>query len=140
MAMTMKQVADGVIGVGKALTVENTVAGGGGLSALLVRRKMTGTGAALVFGGMGAFNLANEGLKGHNRASLGKVSASYMHSTIAPHGTGAGQAIRRISGGNPVAFSELADDVVASPGIMGKIDDYGANSALISALYNMGGR
>lgn len=137
MAMTVKQVASGI---GKALTTENTVAGGGGLSALLVRRKMTGAGAALVMGGIGAVNLGNEGLKAHNRASLGRISYNHMHSLIAPHDTGVVPAMRRISGNHPGAFSELADDVLASPGLMGRIDDHGANPALISALYNMGGR
>ena len=48
--------------------------------------------------------------------------------------------MHRVSGGNPGIFSDFAEEVVSSPGVTGKIDDYGATPELISALYNMGGR
>lgn len=132
-------------GIGKALTTENKVfnADGwhGGLSALLVPRQVNGAGAALIIGGGAALSLGSAGLQSRNKAKLGRVSYSDGMSRMTnSFTTGAVPAMKRASGGNYAAFADMAEEVVASPGIGGMIDDYGASPAFISALYNMGGR
>lgn len=135
MAMT-KKVVKGLGKVGKALTEPNTVDNGGGLSALLVPRRFTATGAAAVLGGIGAISMANEGIKGRNNAIMGKVS--YANGPARMTGSfvsGATQAMHRASGGNYAVFSDMAEEVVSSG-----LETYGATPALISSLYHMGGR
>lgn len=140
MAMESK-ILKGVKTVGKALTSSNTIENGGGLSSLIVRRKFNTAGGLTAVGIVGGATLVSEGLKGHNRAKLGRVSygdgPARMTNSFT---TGAVQAMKRASGGNYAAFSDMAEEVVASPGLTGMIDDYGASPELISALYNMGGR
>ena len=50
MAM-MSKALKGALKIGKALTTENNIADGGGLSSLIIRRKVNGAGAALILGG-----------------------------------------------------------------------------------------
>jgi hypothetical protein len=127
--------------VGRVLTEPNTIANGGGLSSYLVPRRLTAPGAAIVLGGMGTISLANEGIKGRNKALMGKVS--YVGGPARMTGSytsGAVDAMHRASGGNYAAFSDMAEEVVQSRGVTGVLDTYGATPALISSLYNMGGR
>lgn len=136
-----KKVLKGAKTVGKALTKPNTIADGGGLSSLLVPRKLTGPGAALVLGGTAAFNIGNEGIKSHNAAKMGKVSyGDGMTRMTNSFTSGAVPAMKNASNGNYAVFSNMAQDVVSSPGIVGSLDTYGATPELVSALYNMGGR
>lgn len=125
----------------KALTVENTIKNDGGLSSLLVPRQVNGAGAALIVGGGMALSMGSEGIKSRNRASLGRVSYSNGLARMTSSFTSGGpEAMHRVSGGNSAIFSDLAEESLASPGLIGKIDDYGATPELVSALYNMGGR
>ena len=134
MAMT-KKALDGLIGIGKALTEANTVADGG-LSALVVPRRFNKTGVGVVMGGMGAFAMANEGIKGRNKAKLGKVSYNGGPARMtSSYTSGAVEAMHRASGGNYSAFYDMAEETVG-----GTIETYGATPELISALYHMGGR
>lgn len=135
MAMVRK-VVSGLGKVGKALTEPNTVANGGGLSALLVPRRFTAPGAITVLGGMGAISVANEGIKGRNNAMIGKISYDNGPARMtAAYVSGATQAMHRVSGGNYEVFSDMAEEVVSSG-----LETYGATPALISSLYHMGGR
>lgn len=133
MAMTNK-----ILSVGKTLTKPNTLANGGGLSSFLIPRRLNTAGGLTVVGAMGTFMLANEGIKGRNRAKLGKIRYSdSMARMTNSFTTGAVSAMKEASGGNYAAFSDMAEEVVTRPFAL---DDYGATPDLISALYNMGGR
>lgn len=132
-------------GIGKALTTENKVFNSdgwhGGLSALLVPRQVNGAGAALIVGGGAALSFGSAGLQSRNRAKLGRVSYSDgMARMTKSFTTGVVPAMKQASGGNYAVFADMAEEVVAGKGLDGMIDDYGASPALISALYNMGGR
>lgn len=137
MAMATKVVK----GIGKVLTEPNTIANGGGLSSILVPRRLTAGGAAVALGGIGALNIGNEGIKARNRAKLGRVSyiggPARMTSSYT---SGAVQAMHKASGGNYAVFSDMAEDVVQGTGIGGIVENYGATPELVSALYHMGGR
>ena len=134
MAISMKTLKE----VGEALTKPNTIENGGGLSSLLIRRRLNATGGMAVVGTVGAVTLASEGIKGHNRATLGRVSyGEGMARMTNSFTTGVVPAMKRASGGNYEVFSDMAEEVVTHPM---SLDDYGASPALISALYNMGGR
>ena len=131
------KVLQGVKTLGKTFTNPNNIANGGGLSSLLVRRRANTAGGLAIAGTLGAVTLANEGFKGRNRATLGKISYDNgMARMTKSFTTGAVPAMKQISGGNYEVFSDMAQDVVAAPFAL---DDYGASPALISALYNMGG-
>lgn len=139
MAVTNK-VLQGFKNVGKALTQPNTIEKGGGLSSLLIRRRVNMAGGLTIAGTVGAVSLANEGFKGRNQAKLGRVSyGDGMARMTSSFTSGVVPAMHRASGGNYGAFADMAEEVVTSKGL-GRIDDYGASPALISALYNMGGR
>lgn len=125
--------------IGKALTQDNPI-DDGGISSLLIPRQINGAGAALIIGGGVMFNAGSEGLKSRNRARLGSVSYSDGMARMTNSFTSGGvKAMHNLSKGDSAIFSDLAEEAVASPGIAGKINDYGATPALISALYNMGG-
>lgn len=135
----MKMVTKTLKGLGKALTTPNTIENGG-LSALLVPRKVNAAGAALIVGGGYFFNAGREGIKGRNKAALGSVTyvggpARMTQSFV----SGGVQAMHDASGGNYAAFSDMAEEVMAGATVRGKIESYGATPELISALYNMGG-
>ena len=139
MGLTKKLLKAGKV-VGKAITAPNTVETGG-LSAYLVRREFNTAGIALIATGATAFNFGKEGLKARNNAKMGRVSYGDGLTRMTKSFTsGVPQAMRRASGGNYAAFSDMAEEVVAGQGLFETIDTYGANPALISALYNMGGR
>lgn len=124
-----------------ATTEPNTIATGGGLSSFLVPRRFNAPSAIAIMGGIGAFNMAKEGLKSHNRAKLGRVSYGDGLARMTDNfGSGVAKVAKRASYGNYNAFSDMTEEVVSSPGIVPKIEDYGANPAFISALYHMGGR
>lgn len=137
----MAMVTKVVKGIGKALTEPNTIANGGGLSSILVPRRFTAGGAAIVLGGIGSANVANEGIKARNRAKLGRIS--YVGGPARMTGSytsGAVQAMHKASGGNYAVFSDMAEEMVQGPGIGGIVENYGATPELVSALYHMGGR
>lgn len=135
---TQSKVLSGAKAIGKALTKPNTIENGGGLSSLLIRRRLNTAGGLTAVGVVGAVTFGSEGVKAHNTAKLGKVSYSNgMARMTNSFTTGAVPAMMKASGGNYAAFSDMAEEVVTA---RMSIDDYGASPALISALYNMGGR
>lgn len=135
----MKMVTKTLKGLGKAFTTPNTIENGG-LSALLVPRKVNAAGAGLIVGGSFFFNAGKEGVKGRNKAALGPVSYSGGPARMTQSFvSGSVQAMHDVSGGNYAAFSDMAGGVMAGSTVGGKIENYGATPELISALYNMGG-
>lgn len=110
-----------------------------GLTGLLVPYKFSGLGlgvavAAPIVGSIGATISAAS-----NRAAVGRVTYTpSMARMVGGTNTGAVEAMKRASGGNYGVFSEMAEKVVSRGGISSFVDDYGANPAMISALYNMG--
>ena len=142
--MAMAKKALNTLGkVDKALTSENNIANGGGLSSLIVPRKINAKGAALLIGGMAVFTTGKEGFKAHNANKMGKIS--YMDGPARmtkSYTSGVVPAMMKASNGNYAAFSDMAEEVVSGhDNVFGSIlDDYGANPAMISALYGMGGR
>lgn len=136
-----KKAFGGAKAVANALTMPNTIENGGGMSSLLIRRRLNPLGGAVVVGGLGAATVAHEGFKGHNRAKLGKITYADGPARMTNSFTsGAVQAMHRASGGNYAVFSDMAEDVVKGQGTIGGLDTYGATPELVSALYNMGGR
>jgi hypothetical protein len=53
--------------------------------------------------------------------------------------TGVVPAMKRASGGNYAAFSDMAEEVLLHNTAASKIENYGATPELVSALYHMGG-
>ena len=139
--MEMKKLANGAKKIFKSLTVENNISDGGGLSSLLIRRRVNGKGIAVIAGASTLLSLGDTGIKTRNKTKMGRVSygdgPARMTSSFT---TGAVDAMKRVSGNNPQVFSEMAQDVVTGSGIGGKLETYGATPELISSLYNMGGR
>lgn len=134
-------------GLGKAakgawmgLSESRTVADGG-LTALVVPRQLNPAGLAVATAGLTMFNMGKVGVDAHSRASMGKVVYdSGMARMTSNFQSGAVPAMMQASGGNYEVFSGMAKNVVSRGGIMGGIQDNGANPAMISALYHMGGR
>lgn len=130
----------GIKTVGKMFTKPNKVSDGGGLSALLIPRQVNAAGASLIVGGTLLANMADTGIKTKNRAAMGRVSYSNGMARMTNSFTSGGvQAMHRASRGNPAVFSDMAEEVLKSDNLMGKIETYGATPELISALYGMGG-
>ena len=128
-------------GIGKALTTENTIANDGGWSSLLIPRQVNAAGAGLIVAGTMGASLASEGMKSRNKNLMGRISYdSGLARMTNSFSSGAPEAMRRASGGNYEVFSDLAEEVVTSSSLSGKLETYGATPELISALYNMGGR
>ena len=129
--------------VGKTLTTENNIGNGGGLSSILIPRKVNGKGVAVLAVGGTALSLGNEGLKARNTNKMGRIS--YMDGPARmtkSYTSGAIPAMMQASNGNYAAFSDMAEEVVSGHNnVFGSIlDDYGANPAMIASLYGMGGR
>ena len=129
--------------VGKALTTENNIANSGGLSSVLIPRKVNAKGLAVVAVGGTALSFGNEGLKARNTNKMGKIS--YMDGPARmtkSYTSGAIPAMMQASNGDYAAFSDMAEEVVSGHNnVFGSIlDDYGANPAMIASLYGMGGR
>jgi hypothetical protein len=125
-----------------ALTQENSIKNNnGGLSSILVPRQANLAGVGVIAGGTILLGTGKAGFKSGNKAQLGDVSytkgpARMTNSFI----SGGVKAMHDVSRGDPAVFSDLADDVLQPKSLGAKIDDYGANPELISALYNMGGK
>lgn len=138
---TAKKVLEGVKAFGNAVTVPNNIKNGGGLSSLLVPRKLNATGGLAIAGVIGGVSLVKEGVKSRNRAKLGKITYADGPARMTDSFTsGAVSAMKRASGGNYAVFSDMAEEVVTNSSIGGAIENYGATPELISALYRMGGR
>jgi hypothetical protein len=136
-----KRALKGLGKVGKALTQENNIADGGGLSSLLIPRQVNGAGAAVIVGGGMALSMGNEGFKSRNKASLGRVSYGGGPARMTSSFTSGGvEAMHRVAGGNSAVFADLAEESLNNGSLGGAIENYGATPELISALYNMGGR
>lgn len=141
MALTMKAIKTVGSAINKHLLTENTIANGGGFSSLLVPRKVNGRGALLATAGMFAISAGDTGLQARNRSKAGYISyGDGMARMTDSYTSGVIPAMKRQSGGNYGIFADMAEEVVSTPGIRGAIDDYGVTPAMISALYNMGGR
>lgn len=135
-----KKALQGLGKVSKALTEPNTIADGG-LSAAIIRRRFKPSTAIGIVGGMGAVSLANEGLQGRNKATLGRVRYNGGPARMTgSYTSGAVRAMHRASGGNYGAFSDMAEEAMQGQTVSGAIETYGATPELISALYHMGGR
>ena len=124
-------------------TSPNNIANKGGLSSLLIPRKVNAKGAALLIGGAAVLNTGKEGLKARNANKMGKIS--YMDGPARmtkSYTSGAIPAMMQASNGNYAAFSDMAEEVVSGHNnVFGSVvDDYGANPAMIASLYGMGGR
>ena len=142
MAM-VKKVLNTLGKVGKSLTTENTIAKGGGLSSVLIPRKVNAKGAAVLIGGAALIGTANEGLKARNVNKMGKITyANGPARMTKSYTSGAVPAIMQASQGNYEIFSDMAEEVVNGHlNIAGSIlDDYGATPAMIASLYGMRGR
>ena len=124
-------------------TSPNNIANHGGLSSLLIPRKVNAKGAALLIGGATVFNTGKEGLKARNTNKMGRIS--YMDGPARmtkSYTSGAIPAMMQASNGNYAAFSDMAEEVISGHNnVFGSVlDDYGANPAMIASLYRMGGR
>ena len=130
-------------GASEMFTSPNTIDRGGGLSSLIVRRKVNGAGLALIVGGGATLSIGNEGLKARNVNKMGKIS--YMDGPARmtkSYTSGAVPTMMKASNGNYEAFSDMAQEVVnGHNNLIGSVlDNYGANPAMIASLYRMGGR
>lgn len=127
----------------ETFTSPNTIANGGGLSSLLIPRRVNAKGAAILIGGAAVLTTGKEGLKARNVNKMGKIS--YMDGPARmtqSYTTGAVQTMMKASNGNYKAFSDMAEEVVnghMNP-IGAVLDDYGATPAMVASLYGMGGR
>ena len=127
----------------ETFTSPNTIANGGGLSSLLIPRRVNAKGAAVLIGGAAVLTTGKEGLKTRNVNTMGKIS--YMDGPARmtqSYTTGAVQTMIKASNGNYEAFSDMAEEVVnghMNP-IGAILDDYGATPAMVASLYGMGGR
>ena len=124
-------------------TSPNNIANKGGLSSLLIPRKVNAKGAALLIGGAAILNTGKEGLKARNVNKMGKISYMDGPARMTKSFTsGAVPAMMKSSKGNYEAFSDMAEEVVNGHlNTFGTVlDDYGATPAMIASLYGMGGR
>lgn len=124
-------------------TSPNNIANKGGLSSLLIPRKVNAKGAALLIGGATILNTGKEGLKARNANKMGKISYMDGPARMTKSFTsGAVPAMMKSSKGNYEAFSDMAEEVVNGHlNAFGSVlDDYGATPAMIASLYGMGGK
>lgn len=132
-----------------ALTEPNKISDGGGLSSVLVPIKANPLGIGVVLGGMTAYNLAKEGIKMHNNASIGKVhwqgAADRMISNYERNGalkitSGATSAIYDAArSGNQQLAYEMAEQTLKGQNTVSALETYGVTPKFISSLYGMGG-
>ena len=142
MAMKTKEVEEGFFKKAfNAITRENKIEEGGGLSSIIIPRQLNSGGVALVAGGAALLSLGKTGFKVHNTAKMGRVSYTDGPARMTNSFTsGAVSAMRQASGGDYVKFADMAEDIVNGPLGYGRLETYGATPELISALYGMGGR
>lgn len=139
----MMAMAKKILNAGKkafmAMTETNTIEKAGGFSSLLVPRKVNGFGVAAVMAGSALFNTGDAALQARGRSKAGYVSyGAGLARMTGSYTSGVVHAMKEISGGNYGTFAGLAENVVKSPGLTGKIDDYGVTPQMISSLYHMG--
>ncbi len=120
------------------LTNNSTFAEGGGVTSLLIPKVLSAKGVAAAVVGSSLFKVGKSGWQASNRLSMGQVSyADGMTRMTNSYTTGAVRAMKQASQGNYDVFSDMASQIVASPGFS-RVDDYGATPQMISALYGMG--
>lgn len=130
----------GLWSAGKSMVKPNTIADGGGLSSLLVPVKVNKRGGLAAISVVGGASLISNGATGNSKARMGAISyGDGMARMTDSFTTGGVEAMRRVSGGDYEAFSEMAGEALQSPTLAGQIDDFGANPGMIAALYGMGG-
>ena len=121
-----------------AVTTTNTIESGGGLSSLLVPRKMNALGSVLTLGGMAMFGTGKEVYKARNQMKTGTVKylggpARMTHSFT----SGAVQSMNKVARGDYAAFSDMAEEAMTNTGVYGAIENYGVTPQFISAVYGM---
>lgn len=128
-------------GAWNATTMDNlTPATGGGLTSAVITKQINARGFLAFSAIGGAIGIGKEALAAANRRKLGQITyQDGMTQMTNSFTTGLVPAMMKASKGDYQAFSGMAENVMKSHGLA-KIDDYGANAAMISALYNMGGR
>ncbi len=140
MAGLTKKALSGLWSAGKNLTKPNNMSNGGGLSSIFVPRKVNFGGGMAAVGVVGGASLISNGATGNSKARMGAISyGDGMARMTDSFTTGGVEAMRRASGGDYEAFSEMAGDALQSSTLAGQIDDFGANPGMIAALYGMGG-
>ena len=143
---TVTDAIDNIDWKGAAKGVDNFMfrEGRGLMHSEIIPKHFTAKGAVAVGGGLLALKGTGELIRGagatrHGYISYGDGPAKMTNSFT----SGAVQAMHEASKGNYEVFSDMARDVVKpslASGIGGRLDDYGADANMISALYNMGGR
>ncbi len=113
---------------------------GGGITSAIISKQINRRGAAIFGAGIALSGIAKSALEARNRRVMGYTTyQDGLARMTSSYTTGVVPAMKRASQGDYQAFAGLAEGVVRSPGLS-HIDDFGANPAMISALYNMGGR
>lgn len=111
-----------------------------GLSHLqFVPRVLTGPGAVAVIGLSGLASIASDVHANMGSVKVGKVKyGDSMNRMTAPYTTGAVKAMNEAANGDYGTFYEMAAPMFRSDNVVARtLDDYGANPAFISSLYNM---
>lgn len=106
----------------------------------LLPKIISGEGAALIGGGMLAVGTVNSGIKARNNAKLGKVVYDGGPDRMTQsYTTGAVNAIRKVAGNNPEAFSELTQSAMSGGKLSfgQRLEDYGVNDKFVAAFYGM---
>lgn len=140
-----KKVLGGVAKAGKkiwsATTMDNlTPSTGGGLTSAIIPKQVNFKGYLGLSGLVAGAGIFKEGFEASNRRKLGSVTyQDGMTRMVSSFTTGSVPAMMKASQKDYQAFAGMAQNVINSPGIS-HLDDFGANPAMISALYNMGGR
>ncbi len=144
--MGLVRKAVGAVGtVGKGLwhlgTRDNlTPTTGGGLTSAIIKRQVNALGFAGLTGAMTVGSLIKNGWEMNNRRTMGYTTfQDGLTRMTDSHGSDVIEVMKRSAQGDYGTFAELATPVMRSPGL-GRIDDFGANPALIASLYHMGGR
>ena len=121
-----------------ALTEPNTIDKGGGLSSLLVPRKVNALGTALALGGMTIFSTGKEVYKARNQMKTGTVKYLGGPARMTKSFTsGAVQGMNRMAKGDYMAFSDMAEEAMTNTGIYGNLENYGVTPQFVSAVYGM---
>ena len=140
MAGLKKKILNGLGSFGKTLIQPNNMDNGGGLSSIFVPVKVTKRGGAVAVGAVAAVSMIGNGASENSKNRMGEISyGDGMARMTDAFNNGSVEAMKRASGGDYEAFSEMAGEALKSPSLVGQIDDFGANPGMIAALYGMGG-
>ena len=102
--------------------------------------KLNKAGSALFLGAATVASIAPAAIEGHNKVKMGRISYGGGPDRMTNNfSSGAREAMMKLSKGNYEAFSEMAKDVVNSPGASHVIDTMGVTPDMIASMYHMGG-